>query len=84
MRKTVTPSMIEWIRKNWEDRRNAGEVQELVEAIAAELKHEYRAFQRSHRATPEAQVHWECLIADVQDQMFWDKMDHLLHFSFDY
>lgn len=83
MKKNINPNMIQWISQNWEDRRNAGEVQELVEAIVAELKQDYRVWQRGHR-DPEGQAFWESLIADVQDKMFWDKMDHLLHFSFDY
>ena len=84
MRKNVTPSLIHAISENWEDRRRAEETQELFEAIVAKLKQDYRAWQRGHRMTSEAQAHWEGLIADVQDQMFWDKMDHLLQFSFDY
>ena len=83
MKKSIRPDMIEWISRNWEDRRKAGEVQELVEAIVAELKQDYRAWQRSHR-DPQGQAFWESLIADVQDKMFWDKMSLLLHFSFDY
>lgn len=83
MRKNVRPDMIEWISRYWDDRRKGGEVQEVVEAIVAELKKDYRAWQRSHR-DPEGQAHWESLIADVQDNMFWVKINHLLHFSFDY
>lgn len=83
MKKNINPNMIQWISQNWEDRRNAEEVQEMIEAIVAGLKQDYRAWQRSHR-DPNGQAHWESLIADVQDQMFWDKMDHLLHFTFDY
>lgn len=84
MRKNVTPSLIHSISENWEDRRRAEETQELIEAIVAELKQDYRAWQRKNRLTPDAQAHWEGLIADVQNQDFWDKMDHLLNFSFDY
>ena len=83
MKKNIRPDMIEWISRNWEDRRKAGDVRELVEAIVAELKQDYRAWQRGHR-DPKGQAFWESLIADVQDEMFWDKMDKLLHFSFDY
>ena len=84
MRKNVTPSLIHAISENWENRRRAEETQELIEAIVAELKQDYREWQRNHRMTSEAQAHWEGLIADVQDQAFWDKLDHLLQFSFDY
>ena len=84
MKKNVTPGMIEWISRNWEDPRNAGEVQEMIEAIVAELKQDYRAWQRHHRATPEEVAEWERLIADAQDKCFWDNMDYLLHFNFDY
>ncbi len=83
MTKNVRPDLIEWISRNWEDRRNAQQVQEMVEAMVAELKKDYRAWQRGHR-DPEGQAFWENLIADVQDEMFWDKMNHLLHFSFDF
>lgn len=82
MRKNVRPDMIEWISRNWEDRRNAGEVQEMVEAIVAELKQECRAAQRKGRS--EDAAFWESLAADAQDQLFWDKMATLLHFSFDF
>ena len=84
MKKYIRPDMVEWISRNWEDRRNAEQVHELVEAIVAELKQDYRAWQRRNRLTPDAQAYWEGIIADVQTQDFWDKMDHLLHFSFDF
>lgn len=84
MKKNVTPSLIHAISENWEDRRRAEETQELIEAIVAELKQDYRAWQRKNRLTPDAEAYWEGLIADVQNQDFWDKMDHLLNFSFDY
>ncbi len=82
MTKRVSPDMIHYIATNWEDRRRAGEVQELVEAIVAELKQECRAAQRKGRR--EEVAFWESLAADVQDQMFWDKLDTMLHFSFDF
>ncbi len=82
MRKNITPSMIQWIYKNWEDRRNAGEVQELVEAIVAELKQDCREAQRRGRRDDVAT--FESMIADAQDKTFWEKMDYLLNFSFDY
>ena len=84
MRKNITPNLIHAIAENWEDRRHAEETQEIIEAIVAELKQDYREWQRKHRMTPEAQAHWEGLIADVQDRMFWEKIDHLLDFYFDY
>ena len=84
MTKNVTPNLIHAIVENWDDSRKGEETQEIVEAIVAELKQDYRSWQRKHRMTPEAQAYWEGLIADVQNQDFWDKMDHLLHFSFDF
>lgn len=57
MRKNVTPSLIHAISENWEDRRRAEETQELIEAIVAKLKQDYRAWQRGHRMTSEAQAH---------------------------
>lgn len=85
MRKNIDPRLIRWISENWEDSRNAEEVQEIVEAIVAELKQDYREYQRKHsRISDEACAHWEGLICDVQDQVFWNKMDHLLDFSFDF
>jgi hypothetical protein len=82
MKKNVTPGMIEWISRNWEDSQKAPEVQDLVEAIVAELKQDYRDAQRSGRRAKAAFL--ESLIGDAQDEMFWDKLDYLLHFNFDY
>lgn len=82
MKKSIKPDMIEWISRNWEDRRHAGEVQELIEAIVAELKQDYREAQR--RGRRREVILFESLIADAQNQMFWDKMALLLSFSFDY
>ena len=84
MTKNVTLNLIHAIVENWDDSRKGDETQEIVEAIVAELKQDYRAWLRKHRMNPEAQAYWEGLIADVQNQDFWDKMDHLLNFSFDY
>ena len=74
--------MIEWISRNWNDRSKAGDVQELVEAIVAELKQDCREAQRRFRR--EDAIMLESLTTDVQDEAFWDKMNCLLHFSFDY
>ena len=82
MTKYIKPDLIEWISRNWEDRHKAGQVQELVEAIVAELKQECREAQRKCRR--EEVALWESLAADAQDQMFWDKLATLLHFSFDF
>lgn len=82
MKKSVNTSMIEWISRNWEDPRHAGEVQEMVEAIVAELKQDCRAAQRNGKRELVAVL--ESLIGDAQDEMFWDKLYYLLHFNFDY
>lgn len=82
MKKNVTPGMVEWISSNWQDRRKAPEVQELVEAIVAELKQDYRDAQRSGRRAKAAIL--ENLIGNAQSEMFWDQLDYLLHFNFDY
>lgn len=82
MTKHIRPDMIEYIARYWEDRRKASEVQELVEAIVSELKQKCREAQRRGRRDDVA--FFESLIADAGDQMFWEKMDLLLHFSFDY
>ncbi|MBR4251665.1 MAG: hypothetical protein IKQ15_05155 [Kiritimatiellae bacterium] len=81
----LTPKLINQIANNWEDPRKAEETQELIEAIVAELKKDYRAFQRKHsRISDEDVAHWEDLIADVTNPEFWYKFDHLLNFGFEY
>ena len=82
MTKTINPSMIEWISKNWNDRYHAGEVQEIVEAIVAELKQDCREAQRRFRRDDAAML--ESLIEDVKTEMFWNKMEILRDYRFDY
>lgn len=81
----VTPKLINQIANNWEDPRKAEETHELIEAIVAELKKDYRNFQRKHsRISAEDAAHWESLISDVETPEFWYKFDHLLNFGFEY
>ncbi len=62
----------------------AQEVQDMLEAIVVELKSDLRDFERRHRMTDEDRAHWGALIADVPTREFWEKMDHMLDFSFDF
>lgn len=77
--------LVRYISENWNDKRKSQEVQEMVEAIVAELKNDFRNYQRKHsRISDEDITFWEGLICDVQDQSFWDKMDYMLGFNFDF
>ena len=77
--------LIRYISENWDDDRKGQEVQEMLEAIVAELKKDFREYQRRHsRISDEAIAHWEGLICDVQNRDFWDKFDHLLDFGFEF
>ena len=77
--------LVRYISENWNDKRKSQEVQEMVEAIGAELKNDFRNYQRKHsRISDEDITFWEGLISDVQDQSFWDKMDYMLGFNFDF
>ena len=77
--------LVRYISENWDDERKSQEVQEMVEAIVAELKKDFRNYQRKHsRVSDEIIAYWESLICDVQNIDFWDKIDHLLHFSFEF
>ena len=77
--------LVRYISENWNDKRKSQEVQEMVEAIVAELKNDFRNYQRKHsRISDEDITFWEGLICDVQGQSFWDKMDYMLGFNFDF
>lgn len=81
----MTPEVINEIAKNWEDPKKAEETQELIEAIVAELKKDYRNYQRKHSyMSDEDAQHWESLISDVTNPEFWYKFDHLLNFGFEF
>ena len=85
MRINCDTKLIRYISENWEDERNGQKVQEMVEAIVAELKKDFRAYQRKHSRISDATMnHWHGLICDVQDRDFWEKLDHLLDFSFEF
>ena len=84
MKKRVDRSLVEFIIKNWDDNRNGEEVQEIIEAMVAEIKQDYRDFQRRRGNNPEAEAFYEGLICDVQSQEFWDKFDYMSGFEFDY
>ena len=74
-----------FISENWEDSRKSQEVNEMIEAIVAELKNDYRNYQRKHsRISDEAIAFWEGLICDVQNRSFWDKMDYMLGFNYNF
>lgn len=77
--------LVRYISENWNDERKSQKVQEMVEAIVAELKKDFRNYQRKHfRISDETVSHWEGLICDVQNRDFWDKFYHLLHFGFEF
>ena len=84
MRKRVDSSLVEFILKNWDDNRNGEEVQEIIEAIVAEIKQDHREYLRRHGRNDEADAFFEGLICDVQSQEFWDKFDFMSRFEFDY
>ena len=84
MKKRVDSSLVQYILRNWDDRRNAEEVQEIIEAIVAEIKQDYRDYRRGHSVTPEDEAFWESLICDVQSVEFWEKFDYMRNFEFDY
>ena len=74
--------MIRHIVENWEDERKAQEIQDIIEAMTVELKKDFREYSRKHRMTSHAEEHWESLIEDLHNCDFWEKMDHLLDFTF--
>ena len=84
MKKRVDSGLVEYILRNWDDNRNGEEVQEIIEAMVAELKQDYREDQRRHGRSPESEAFWEGLIADIQSVEFWEKFDYMNRFEFDY
>ena len=84
MKKHVDYSLIEFIAKNFDNERHAQEVQDIIEAIVAELKQDCRDWQRRLGQDDECEAFFEGLICDVQVQEFWEKLDYLAHFEFDY
>ena len=74
-----------YLVENWNDPQKGQKVQEMVEAIVSELKKDYREYQRKHsRMSDESVAHWEGLICDVQDLCFWEKIEHIMHFYFEF
>ncbi len=84
MKKNIDPGLIEYIDENWDNERNAQEVQDIIAAIVAQLNNECRDWQRRHGQDDECQAFFDGLIAEVQGPEFWQKLDHMVHFSFDY
>jgi len=84
MRKKVDSYLINYFANKWESPRDAQEIQEISEAIVAEIKQDYRDHQRRHGRSPEAEAFFEGLICDVQSPEFWQKLDYILGFEFDY
>ena len=84
MKKRVDSNLIDFILKNWDNPRYGEEVHEIVEAIVAEIKQDYREQQRRHGRNAEAEAFFESLIGEVQSPDFWDKIAYMLGFEFDY
>lgn len=84
MKKHIDSRLVEFILKNWNDNRNAQEVQDIIEAIVAELKQDCRDCQRRRGYNEETEAFFEGLISDVQTPEFWDKFDYMSSFEFDY
>jgi len=84
MKQKINSSLVGFILENWDDNRKGEEVQEIIEAIVAGIKQDYRDYQRKHRCTPEDEALWEGLICDVQSLEFWEKFDYMNSFEFDY
>ncbi len=84
MKKCIDEQLVGFILRNWEDRDNAQEVQDIIQAIVAELKKDYRECQRSRSYREEDEILFEGIISDVQGREFWDKLDYMMHFSFEY
>ena len=80
----VDKKLIEYISKNWDDRKNAQEVSDIIQAIVTELKKDYRKESRSYSFQQEDDIHYQGLIDEVQTKMFWDNMAHMLNFYFDF
>ena len=77
----INEQLIDYLANKWDKEKD---VQEIVFAIVAELKQDKRKAQRNYHYSDEDEAYWDNLIESVQEQEFWQKMDHLLHFSFDY
>ncbi len=77
----INEKLIDYLANKWDKEKD---VQEIVFAIVAELKQDKRKAQRNYHYSDEDEAYWDNLIESVQEQEFWQKMDHLLHFSFDY
>ena len=74
----ITPSVIAQICESFETQ----ETQDLLEAMAVELKQDLR--KQLHRRRYDDEI-VETLIANVQDVSFWEQLDLLLNnFSFDF
>ena len=84
MKKQVNRSLVDYIVSNWDDNRNGEEVQEIIEAIVAEIKQDHREYQRRHGRNDEADAFFEGLICDVQSPEFWEKFQFMSSFEFDY
>ena len=82
MRIEVNPSFIHKVVSNWDDE----DTQEMIEAIVSELKIDCREELRhcSGRKAQEWQAWYEELMGQVQNEDFWEQMDHLLGFNFEY
>ena len=77
----VDRTFIERVVKNWDD----AETQGMIEAMVAELKKDCReAIRRNYSHREECEAFYEDLIGQVQNEDFWNQMDHLLHFGFEY
>lgn len=82
MNKRIDSNLVGFILKNWENPNHAGEVQEIIEAIVAELKMDYRNYQRQYGRNNEGGAMFESLIDEVQSIEFWEKFDYMSGFSF--
>ena len=81
MKIDVTPRFIAKLVKEWESE----DTQEMVEAIVAELKKDCReALRRSYGHRDEVQAWYDGMIGQAQNQEFWEQVDHILNFSFEY
>lgn len=87
---TCDAKLIRYISENWDgsrrgDSRKSEEVHEMIEAMVAELKNDFRAYRRKNsRISDEDVAFFEGLICDVQDKSFWEKLEYMLGFSFDF
>ena len=84
MKKRVDTRLVDYIVSNWDDNRNGEEVQEIVEAIVAEIKQNHREYQRRHGRNDEDDAFFEGMVCDVQSLEFWEKFQYMSSFEFDY